>query len=1129
MATTSVGDLLLRARLDLGGFQRDLARMHAQLQAVPQQIGGATLDVDVDPGDLRREGQQMAQELARGFEADRKRVSDAIGGSVADAVREASAAAEAAAGANAASVQATESLRQANETVTQAMRERASVEQQVAAASASNNAAINAAADSYRQWADASRAASGSVAEISTDIAQVSAAFRAGEASLDDYATAIEHARRQADALGVAGGSKLGREISRAEMALIAAREEADKLAASANRALSGSGAAARSTGLFTRLKDFDKNVRSSTGGVGRLNNAMVTLTRQMAGAHPIAGQLVDVLGTFAIGSAAMVGVLAGLSAVALIANRLTRDWREARREMESARDRLRELARIRALPEGGQSQADVQLARERLISLQRQLQTLRATESDPGVGFEAQAAATLRIQAVRKEMAAVEGEIRAGEGAILDARMEANQRLRAAEASNLAVIIASGQATASELARANQRVLEEQQRLAALAQTEAFMQSAFGMGLSGDQQSQRAESISTIEQLRGAFERLGDMQRQASEDAARALQEEVSSLEAARRLGVLRAGDLGRAVELEQQLRRQVEAGTLSLEQRVRASRQLNQLAEFSLDRRAEVSVPKASVFVAGVELENPDEVRRAYQEQVRETLERDRVRLNMTLTPVTVRSDRNEAERRRVAIQTAQQATEAFNESVQAGTEVMSAFGDLADAAEVLGAGFSDALRAVQTMAEGAQRVRFGQALSEAGQGLLGTLSQVSGYVSIAAGAISFLDSLFEDSEAQRAHAEAVQRATEAINRFKLELSGFRPDTAAGRENVAEAIRRLTEADAGRGLRDSLSWRTREIDGMRVNVRVSPAEQRVFLDEMLRGVGSSLEQVLSIAESIGLDIFDSGGRFVIENFMALAESIGLANEAMVGFANTLSDLQQERSLRDRIMGVERTPEQDRSALFSDLRTLAPQLFEEFFAGVNLADVEAARTATLALFEAFAAGGEEFAALMGNLTRDEFLQWLGQTADSLKTLDETTQSVTSALTSVPQGFRILNLELERFNAMQRKRAEDIAKPPPITAPTAPAPTPPPPPAAETPRRPGSRDPIPEGGGGGPGRERPTYEIADHRTITVQVVQREGEDQETFARRVVEIIERREYEEELTFTGRATGVPYSRR
>lgn len=1186
---TSVGDLLLRARLELGGFQRDLTRMQSMAAGVAQNIRGP--QVQVDTSGAQQQGKELAQQLAFGFESDRQRVKRAIQSTVADAVRSAPAAAPPNAGASA-SIQATEALRQANEAAadairdrasaqreaaaagtsastpaaqaaeqlrtanegaTQALREQAAAQQQVAASGAANNSAVLAAADSYRQWATSSRQASQSVADISADITSVSAAFRAGEASLDDYAAAIEHARRQADLLGVAGGGKLGRQISSAEMALIAAREEADKLAASTSRAMSGSAAASKPGNIFVRLKEFDKDVRKSTGGVGRLNNAFVTLTQQMAGANPVVGRIVDALGTFAIGSAAMVGVLAGLTAVAAVVSRMTRGWREARKEMEQARDRLKEIARIRALPEGGQTQADVKQAVEQLESLRSQLATLRAAENVPGQGFEAAASTTMRVQATRKEIEAVLAEIRAGEATLVEARTEANRRMRAAEASNLATIVASGEATAGELARANQRIVEEQERLAALARTTWPTRSPE----TDDQREQRAQSISAVEQLRGALERLGDMQRQQAEEAARALQEEVAALASARQLGVLRTADLGRALALEQRFRREVEAGTGSLEQRVEAAQQLSQLAAFSLDRDAELAVPQVSAIIAGVEIDNPDEVKRAYQEQVRQTLEDERVRMNMVLTPVVDRGGGiDEAERRRIAVQAAEESTRAFNESIQAGTEVISAFGDLADAADRLGAGLGGFLRAVETASGGAMRFRFGRALQEHADSATAAaesmaesaktatetaaaadamasavslqnqayLAQLSGLVSIGAGVVSvFFDILNRDSEIQRAHSEAVRQATEAVDRFKLELSGFRPDTAAGREGVAEAIRALTESDAGRGLRDSLEWRDREIDGLPVTVRVSPAEQRVLLDEMLRGVGSSLEQVLSIAESIGLEIFDSGGRFVIENFMALAETIGLANQAMVGFANTLTDLQQERDLRDRILGVERTPEQGRAALFGDLRTLAPELFQEFFTGVNLADVEATRQATLRLFDSFAAGGEEFAAMMGNLTRDEFLQWLGQTADSLKTLDETTKSVTGALTNVPQGFRILNLELERFNAMQRQRVADLAQPPATVAPP-PAATPPP---AAQPERPTHRPP--QGPVEAPGRDRPTYEIADHRTYSIQVVQQDGEDGEAFASRVVEIVRRMDREAELTFTGSVGSAPFSRR
>lgn len=90
---------------------------------------------------------------------------------------------------------------------------------------------------------------------------------------------------------------------------------------------------------------------------IARLNNSMVVLTRQAAGAHPVVGQLADAIGTFAIGTARMVPVLAGLAATAAAINLITRESREAKAELERQLNVLREIARERDIERRGGSQ----------------------------------------------------------------------------------------------------------------------------------------------------------------------------------------------------------------------------------------------------------------------------------------------------------------------------------------------------------------------------------------------------------------------------------------------------------------------------------------------------------------------------------------------------------------------------------------------------------------------------------------------------------------------------------------------------------------------------------------------------------------------------------------------------
>src|SRR5690606_2737089 len=71
-------------------------------------------------------------------------------------------------------------------------------------------------------------------------------------------------------------------------------------------------------------LKDVEQESRRAGVSFARLNNQMITLTRQTLGLSPAVGQVIDIVGTFAIGTTMMVGVLAGLTALGTLWDRLT-------------------------------------------------------------------------------------------------------------------------------------------------------------------------------------------------------------------------------------------------------------------------------------------------------------------------------------------------------------------------------------------------------------------------------------------------------------------------------------------------------------------------------------------------------------------------------------------------------------------------------------------------------------------------------------------------------------------------------------------------------------------------------------------------------------------------------------
>lgn len=109
------------------------------------------------------------------------------------------------------------------------------------------------------------------------------------------------------------------------------ARAELSKFAAGTAPAATGAEKVGRSAG-------------NSVPGLNRLNNAMITLTRQMTGVSPVVGQFTDVLGTMAIGTAKMIPLLAGAAGLAWAISKITEESRKAKREVQELAERLDKL-----------------------------------------------------------------------------------------------------------------------------------------------------------------------------------------------------------------------------------------------------------------------------------------------------------------------------------------------------------------------------------------------------------------------------------------------------------------------------------------------------------------------------------------------------------------------------------------------------------------------------------------------------------------------------------------------------------------------------------------------------------------------------------------------------------------
>jgi hypothetical protein len=143
---------------------------------------------------------------------------------------------------------------------------------------------------------------------------------------------------------------------------------------ASKTKSLSGKAGQDAFVQIAGSIKNVGVEARKAGIGINSLRAPLATFASQTVGANPAISQLASIIGSMALGTGLMTGVLLGLAAMAKGWELITRRSREAKAALTETRDRIMEVARIRALGPDGQMGADASAARDKVNSLQAQL-----------------------------------------------------------------------------------------------------------------------------------------------------------------------------------------------------------------------------------------------------------------------------------------------------------------------------------------------------------------------------------------------------------------------------------------------------------------------------------------------------------------------------------------------------------------------------------------------------------------------------------------------------------------------------------------------------------------------------------------------------------------------------------
>lgn len=760
----------------------------------------------------------------------------------------------------------------------------------------------------------------------------------------------------------------------------------------------------------------------------------MVVIARQAANAHPAVGQLVDVVGTFALGTGVMVAVLAGLAAIATAWNRITRDAKEAQRAQEEAGERAKSILgdlQLEDFGPGGQAAADLVAINEQIETMRRTIDAVRQTgQQDPftlGVVGLAPGGAAKDIEKLQDQLSDLVGQ----RLALLETVRRAEER--------------AGDERQREIEdeqRQIERLIEARTRMVQILGA-ASISSPFGEFNVSDIGGKLEESFRETEELRGHIRGLTD----AMDDLI-SMGEEVP------------AG----SIQLLSRLQQALADADADVQRRV--TRLKERWEEFqTVTIRSEVTPPQIIIpaivdpfsltaledtfenataaiqerFVRGVIDQD------AFEQQGREAAQRFNDAILAKIDQL--RADGRLAEALELALQLKLDVevpdSAAFNDTIEAVRNVTSGIRDLADALGDMSPQLSAALRSVDSFINGINQIQAGR---ETG-GTIGALSQVSGVLGIAAGVFQIFQGL---DAAKRAEEEQARRMA---------------------EQTRESVRAL--ADFAKGLEDATQFDRHYED-------LADATRKALLDafrETQAGRGVSEEQ-------IGIDVQN------LEDFID-AEGIQALLESWKKFGGIWAEIAGEYEAA--AAKIEEVRQREISRMLEDIevRALVAQG----------RDSEAAVLRQAIQHEKELAEARALGFTAEQIARLEEVQAMEKVAEAAK-------EVSNALRGVPQGFRILNLELIRFNAMQAETAD--------TSPTDPG-TPVQPPTPTGPTQPGGPTDTGPGGRQTPGG--PVFNIDDNRTYRFEIAQQPGESPAQFADRVRVIVREMDRQDDLLFDG----------
>jgi hypothetical protein len=154
-----------------------------------------------------------------------------------------------------------------------------------------------------------------------------------------------------------------------------------------------------------------------------------------------------------------------------------------------------------------------------------------------------------------------------------------------------------------------------------------------------------------------------------------------------------------------------------------------------------------------------------------------------------------------------------------------------------------------------------------------------------------------------------------------------------------------------------------------------------------------------------------------VAGTFDQLAKAIEINTALLTTYGDTLADQAAKVDLYNDVFDIEQTPQQIIKDQVGLLQKLAPELFEQFFAGVDLNDVQAVENANRELTKALLSGALSLRDQFGNLlNKEELARIISGLETGLDKFSDGLDKATESILNVPSWFRTNQIRFENVD-----------------------------------------------------------------------------------------------------------------